>query len=227
MIRPLIKLRMLRRCADSPLLVRSALALLAALSMAGCTQYGPDPFHGKDLSDVSWGRSLQLQDVHGNQRTLQEFRGRFVLLTFGYTHCPEICPLSLMKNAEVKRLLGDAGGHLELLFVTVDPERDTAEVIERYAAAFDPEIVALRGDDAQTRVAARNFSVTYRKVPTSSGYAMDHTLLIYLIGPGGRLQLAYEHDEASENIVEDIERLIRRQCNSPISRLADTEVCQA
>jgi len=182
---------------------------LVALLLTACTQATDGPrFHGIDLSDASWGRSLHLDDLEGRSRTLEEFGGRYVLLTFGYTHCPEVCPLSLAKTAQVRRALGKEAGRVQVMFVTVDPERDTSDILQRYVHAFDHDILALRGDLGRTRIAANSFRASFRKVPHSSGYAMDHTMLIYLLGPDQRLKLAFPHDTPGEEILADLKTLM-------------------
>lgn len=108
----------------------------------------------------------------------------------------------------MRRALGDDGARLRIVFVTVDPKRDTAEILERYVGAFGKDIVALRGDDLQTRLSAQAFRVTYREVPTSSSYAMDHTMVNYLIGPDGRLRLAFQYDQPAPDMVEDIRHVM-------------------
>ncbi len=192
--------------------MRTRLLLIASLTLllAACTARDAGPFHGIDLSDASYGRSLVLTDVDGVPRTLSDFSGRYVLLSFGYTHCPEVCPTSLLKAAQVRRALGDAGERLQVVFVTVDPERDTGAILRDYVAAFDPDFIALRGDEEATRLAARSFRVTYRRVATGSSYAMDHTMVNYLVGPDGRLRLAFQYDQPQAEMVDDIRLMMQR-----------------
>ena len=182
------------------------LAILAAslALLAACSAPPDSPYTGTDLRGVSYGRSLDLEDTSGQPRSLGDFRGRYVLLSFGYTHCPEVCPTSLLKASQVKRALAENGERLQIVFVTVDPARDTGEILSEYVAAFGGDIVALRGDDLQTRLAAQSFRVTYRQVPTSSSYAMDHSMVNYLIGPDGRLRLAFQYDQPAADMADDI-----------------------
>ena len=182
-------------------------ACCLVLLLAACGAPPPGPYHGTDLSGVSYGRTLDLEDVQGRPVTLGDFRGDYVLLSFGYTHCPEVCPTSLLKATQVRRALADEVP-LRIVFVTVDPRRDTGAILADYVGAFGPDIVALRGDDMQTRLVAQAFRVTYREVPTSSSYAMDHTMVNYLIGPDGRLRLAFQYDQPAAEIVEDIRHLV-------------------
>ncbi|PBS11240.1 SCO family protein [Lysobacteraceae bacterium NML93-0792] len=182
-------------------------ACCLVLLLAACGAPPPGPYHGTDLSGVSYGRTLDLEDVQGRPVTLGDFRGDYVLMSFGYTHCPEVCPTSLLKATQVRRALADEVP-LRIVFVTVDPRRDTGAILADYVGAFGPDIVALRGDDMQTRLVAQAFRVTYREVPTSSSYAMDHTMVNYLIGPDGRLRLAFQYDQPAAEIVEDIRHLV-------------------
>ena len=182
-------------------------ACCLVLLLAACGAPPPGPYHGTDLSGVSYGRTLDLEDVQGRPVTLGDFRGDYVLMSFGYTHCPEVCPTSLLKATQVRRALAD-DVPLRIVFVTVDPRRDTGAILADYVGAFGPDIVALRGDDMQTRLVAQAFRVTYREVPTSSSYAMDHTMVNYLIGPDGRLRLAFQYDQPAAEIVEDIRHLV-------------------
>ena len=182
-------------------------ACCLVLLLAACGAPPPGPYHGTDLSGVSYGRTLDLEDVQGRPVTLGDFRGEYVLLSFGYTHCPEVCPTSLLKATQVRRALADEVP-LRIVFVTVDPRRDTGAILADYVGAFGPDIVALRGDDMQTRLVAQAFRVTYREVPTSSSYAMDHTMVNYLIGPDGRLRLAFQYDQPVTEMVEDIRHLV-------------------
>jgi len=193
------------------------LTLLLLLPVA-CTGTQDSRFHGIDLGDASWGRSLNLPDLEGSTRALDEFAGRYVLLTFGYTHCPEVCPLSLAKTAQVRRALGKDAGRVQVLFVTIDPERDTPDVLHHYVRAFDRDILALRGDSKQTQIAANSFRASFRKVPHANGYSMDHTMLIYLIGPDQRLRLAFPHDTPGEAILADLKTLRTARLTPPITR---------
>lgn len=184
--------------------VRLATIAVSILLLAGCSAPPAGPYTGTDLAGVPYGRSLDLQGTQGQPRSLGDFRGRYVLLSFGYTHCPEVCPTSLLKASQIRRALGADGERLQIVFVTVDPKRDTGEILEQYVGAFGGDIIALRGDDMQTRLAAQSFRVTYREVPTSSSYAMDHTMVNYLIGPDGRLRLAFQYDQPADAMVDDI-----------------------
>src|SRR5574343_491279 len=131
-------------------------------------------------------------------RRLEEFRGQVVMVFFGFTQCPDVCPTALARAVQVKQGLGAEGDKLQVLFVSVDPERDTGPVLAEYTKAFDPTFLALRGDAARTEAAAKEFKVFYRRVPTGSSYTMDHTALSYLIDPQGRLRVAVRHGQSAD-----------------------------
>ena len=167
-------------------------------------------FKSTDITGADYGRKVALADQAGRERTLEEFRGKVVLVFFGFTQCPDVCPTTLAKAAEVKRKLGGEGSNLQVLFVTLDPERDSAEVIAAYVGAFDPSFIGLRGDLAQTQATAREFRVFYQKVPNRDGtsYTIDHTAASYVIDPKGQLRLFVKHSQDAEEIVNDIRLLL-------------------
>lgn len=186
------------------------LALLVFLVLAACQPQGAR-FHGTDVTGVAWGRELQLADPEGRVRTLAEFRGKAVLLFFGFVHCPDVCPTALARAAEAKRLLGADGARLQVIFVTLDPERDSAELLREYTAAFDPEFLALRGSAEETRRAAQEFRVFYEKVPTGSSYTVNHSTTTYVFDPAGRLRLAHSHALGAEQVAADLRLLLAQR----------------
>ncbi|KAI5932394.1 Protein SCO2 [Manis javanica] len=131
-------------------------------------------YKGVDLTGATYATDIRLPDPDGNERTLADFRGKAILVFFGFTQCPDVCPTALARAAEVKRLLGPDGERFQTLFVTVDPERDTPEVLKAYTAAFDPSFIGLYGDLERTAQIAKDFKVYYKKMPTGSSYTMDH-----------------------------------------------------
>ncbi len=181
---------------------------LAAL-LAGCDHQPPRAsFKGVDLTDATYGRDFRLKDRDGRERSLADWRGRMVLLHFGFTQCPDACPTALARAAQIRSLLGKDGGKLQVLFVTLDPERDSPQVITNYTAAFDPSFVALWGDAKATRAVADEFKVFYKKVPTGSSYTLDHSLLSYAFDPEGRLRVALRHAQAAEDCANDLRQLL-------------------
>ena len=167
-------------------------------------------FRSTDITGVEYGKTLALVDHEGHPRTLADYRGKVVMVFFGFTQCPDICPSTLVKAAEVKRLLGDEGRDLQVILVSLDPERDTQEVLGPYVTAFDPSFVALRGDLAQIQAAAREFRVFFQKVPNRDGtsYTIDHTAASYVIDPQGQLRLFVKHTQEPAEIAADIRQLI-------------------
>lgn len=165
-------------------------------------------FKGLDITGAKYGRGFSLTDQTGRVRTLADFRGQVVMLYFGFVQCPDVCPTALMRAATVKQLLGDQGNRLQVLFVTVDPERDTPEMLREYMAAFDASFLALTGSLAEIKTVADEFKVFYKKVPTGSSYTMDHTALSYLFDPDGRLRLALRHEQTAQDYAADVRALL-------------------
>lgn len=177
------------------------------LATVGCRP-APPAFKGIDITGAPYGRGFSLPDVDGTVRTLADFKGQAVLLFFGFTQCPDVCPTALGRAAEVGRLLGADAKRLAVVLVSVDPERDTAEVLREYVKLFDVGIVALRGDMAQTAETAKEFKVFYEKVPTSSSYTMNHSTLSYAFDPQGRLRLALRHEQSAADVASDLRNLL-------------------
>ena len=185
-------------------------SLVAGTALVGCKDPAPS-FKSTDITGADYGKSLSLTNAAtGKDVSLENFRGKLVLVFFGFTHCPDVCPTTLLKAAQVKKQLGPDGEKLQVLFVTVDPERDTPEALAKYVPAFDPSFIALRGDPAQTSKAAREFKVFYQKVPNRDGtsYNVDHTAASYVIDTKGELRLFVRHAQPVEEIVSDLRQLL-------------------
>ncbi len=186
----------LRRTA---LIAAAVLAAAATLALAGCDKLGPGGpsagpkvvFRGADITGAPYGRSLSLPDVNGQMRTLADFKGKVTVVLFGYTQCPDVCPTTMTELAEVKKALGADGARLQGVFVTIDPERDTPEILRSYMANFDPSFIALRGTLEQTQAAAKEFKVYFAKVPVKDEgcYSLDHTAGSYVIYPQGHVRV--------------------------------------
>lgn len=185
--------------------------LILLVLASGCQDNtaGVSRFHGLDLTGASYGRDFRLLDAQGREHSLADFRGKVVLLYFGFTQCPDVCPTALSRAAEVKTLLGAEGERLQVIFVTIDPERDTPQVIQPYVAAFDPSFLGLYGDAQRTRETAAEFKVFYQKVPTGGSYTMDHSTLSYAFDPQGRLRLALRHEQNAQDYAQDLQRLLQ------------------
>ena len=178
--------------------------------LAGCKEKAPS-FKSTDITGADYGKSLSLINAStGKPTSLEDFRGKLVLLFFGFTHCPDVCPTTLLKAAQVRKQLGADGDKMQVLFVTVDPERDTPEVLAKYVPAFDPSFIGLRGDTEQTNKAAREFKVFFQKVPNRDGssYNVDHTAASYILDTEGRLRLFVRHTQPVEEIVADLQQLL-------------------
>lgn len=187
---------------------RSSLAVLLAALLAACQPAGPK-FKSTDITGADYGKSLALTDHNGRPRTLADFRGKLVVLSFGFTHCPDICPTILADLAGVMKSLGKDAERVQVLFVTVDPERDTPELLAQYVAAFDPRFVGLYGDLAATRQTAKEFKVFFEKQPTGSSYTVNHSAQSYVIDAQGRLRLFVRHDRIAADLADDLRTLLK------------------
>lgn len=183
---------------------------LTGLLLAACSR-APVPLAGIDVTGADFGKDFRLTDPDGRERSLADFRGRYVMLFFGFTQCPDVCPGALARAAEVRRELGRDGERLQVIFVSVDPERDTAPLLREYTQAFDPSFLGLRGDLAATQQVAAEFRVFYQKVPTGGGYSVDHTALSYLFDPQGRLRLLWRPDLSAAQQAADLRALMRNE----------------
>jgi protein SCO1 len=186
----------------------------AGLLLTGCDLVGwgaaKPEFKGVELTGADYARSLQLSDQDGRSRSLAEFKGKVTVVFFGYTQCPDVCPTTLAELAEVKRSLGADGDKVQGVFVTVDPERDTAPLLKSYVASFDPSFVALRGSEEQTRAAAKEFKVFYAKVPgkTEGSYTMDHTAASFIFDTQGRVRVFVRYGSGAQALADDIKLLL-------------------
>ena len=191
--------------------MRAIVAVIAAaMLLAACSPEAPT-FKGADITGASFGRELALADHHGKARTLADFRGKAVVIFFGFTQCPDVCPTALSALAEAMRRLGPDATRVQVLFVTIDPERDTADLLSRYVPAFHPSFLGLRGDAEATARVAKEFKVLYQKVPgqTPDTYTMDHSAGLYLLDPQGRLRVFESHGQGAEAIAHDLAQLLR------------------
>jgi protein SCO1/2 len=186
----------------------STVAMAAMLALAGCGKEKLS-FSSTDVTGADFGQDFRLTDTDGKERTLADFRGQVVMLFFGFTQCPDVCPTALSRAADVRKKLGPDADRLQVIFVTLDPERDSAPVLKAYTAAFDASFIGLSGDLARTQQVAEEFKVFYRKVPTGGSYTMDHTAITYVLDPRGRLRLAVRHEQTADQIAVDIRTLIR------------------
>lgn len=184
-------------------------SLAAALVLAGCGR-GDElgSINGIPLTGQKLGETFTLTDTHGQTRTIADFQGKPLLVFFGFTQCPDVCPTALLRAAEVKRMLGEDGERLQVAFITVDPERDTPEVLQAYVTAFDPGFIGLYGTLKQTEQTMRDFKGYYAKVPTGDSYTMDHTALSYVYDAKGQIRLALRHTQSAQEFADDIRKVL-------------------
>jgi protein SCO1/2 len=184
-----------------------ALLLLVCLLLAHCKK--PE-FNNIDISGADYARDFVLSDASGARRTLADYRGKVVVLFFGYTHCPDVCPTTLAQLAQARRLLGADADRVQVLFVTLDPERDTPQLLARYVPAFDPSFVGLTGSKNQIEAAAREFKVFFQKVagPTPDTYTLDHSSGSFVFDPHGQVRLYVLDRARAEQIAADLKRLL-------------------
>jgi len=188
----------------------SLLALAAALGLSACSEAKPQ-FKGVDLTGADYAKDFQLADHNGQVRSLKDFRGKLVIVFFGYTQCPDVCPTSMAELAEVKKLLGKDGDKLQGIFITVDPERDTPELLKAYMANFDPTFLALRPTPEQLAVLAKDFKVYYKRSEgqTPTSYTMDHSAGSYTYDTQGRLRLYNRYGMGAAALADDAKLLLK------------------
>lgn len=168
----------------------------------------PSPFHASEVGTRFAGADFKLTDHNGRPRTLRDFRGKAVVLFFGYMHCPDVCPTTMADLTQVMGRLGPDADSVQVLFVTVDPERDTPELLAQYVPAFHPSFMGLYGDAQSTAEVARAFNVMYQKQPTAAGYNVDHSAGTFLIDPAGRVRLISPYGQRTDWLEQDIRLLL-------------------
>lgn len=178
------------------------------LALAGCDS--KPQFTNADLTLADFGKDFALIDHNGKPRTLADFRGKAVVIFFGYTQCPDVCPTTMTGMAEAMKLLGAEAAKVQVLFVTVDPERDTPQLLAQYVPVFNPGFLGLYADAQTIARTAQEFRVFYKKQPgsTPTTYTVDHTAGSYVYDPQGRLRLYIKHGEKPEVIAKDLKLLI-------------------
>jgi len=193
--------------------MKKLLALLAfAVLLAGCDKINNRPvqFQNTDLTGLDYARDFALTDHNGKPRTIADFKGKVVVMFFGYTQCPDVCPTTMVEMANVIKELGPSGKDVQVLFVTIDPERDKPELLKQYVPAFNPTFLGLYGDAAATARTAKEFKVYYAKVPgsTPANYSMDHTAGSYVFDRNGKIRLFLRHGKGPASIVPDLRQLL-------------------
>ena len=195
---------------------RRLLRSLAALPAVAVLQACSDPktrhdFSSVDITGADYANAFSLADHNGQTRTLADFQGKAVVMFFGYTQCPDVCPTTMAEMLEVKKLLGPDGDRLQPLFVTVDPERDSAEVLKAYMGAFDPSFLALRPEPTELPALAKKFKLYYKRVEgkTPTSYSMDHSAGSYVFDPQGRVRLYARYGMGAAALAGDLKALIK------------------
>ena len=175
--------------------------------VAGCD--GGPRFRSTDITGAPYGQALELTDHAGKPRRLEEWRGKVVVLFFGFTHCPDVCPTTLAEISHAIKTLGPDAERVQLLMVSVDPERDTPESLAKYVTAFDPRFLGLRGDLAATKKVASEFKIYFEKRKQGDSYTVDHSAQSYVIDPQGRLRLLVRHDRIARDLAADLRAILR------------------
>ena len=191
--------------------LRTCCIAVFLITLAACT---PKPeFKNIDITGgTAFGKDFSLLDPDGKVRTLADFKGKVVLMFFGYTQCPDVCPTTLTEMQQVMTLMGPQSDKVQVLFVTVDPERDTAAILKQYVPSFDPSFLGLRPEDeAALEKVTKDFKIYYKKVPGASpgSYTMDHTAGSYAFDPQGRLRLYIKHAQGPETLAHDLKELLK------------------
>ena len=192
-------------------LLRTGWITTVLLLLMACS---PKPeFKNIDITgSTAFGKDFSLVDPDGKVRTLADFKGKVVVMFFGYTQCPDVCPTTLTEMQQVMTILGPQSDKVQVLFVTVDPQRDTAEILKQYVPAFDKRFLGLRpADDAALEKVAKDFKIYYKKVPGISpgSYTIDHTAGSYAFDPEGRLRLYIKHAQGPETLAHDLKELLK------------------
>ena len=189
---------------------RYFLSALAVLALAACSPDKPK-FNAIDITGADYAKGFTLTDHNGQSRSLSDFKGKVVVLFFGYMQCPDVCPTSMVELAEVKRLMGADGDKLQGVFVTVDPARDTTDLLKAYMANFDLTFVAFIPTPEQLAVVAKDYKIYYKKVEgqTPTSYTMDHSAGSYVYDTQGNLRLYSRYGVGPQVLAQDIQTLLK------------------
>jgi protein SCO1/2 len=183
---------------------------VAALLLAACNPNKPS-FSSVDVTGADYAKGFELSDHNGQLRRLSDFAGKVVVMFFGYTQCPDVCPATMIELAQVKKLLGADGDRLQALLVTLDPERDTPDLLKAYMVNFDPMFLALRPTPEQLPALAKDFKIYYKKVAGKSAdsYTMDHSAGSYIFDTKGQLRLFTRYGSGAPVLTADIAQLLK------------------
>ena len=189
---------------------RSAALAVASLFMLTACSEESVAFHSIDITGADYANGFSLTDHNGQPRTLADFKGKAVVMFFGFTQCPDVCPTSMSELAQAKQLLGADGDRLQGLFVSIDPERDTPEIMKEYIASFDPSFLALYAKPDELPELAKQFKIYYKKVPgsTPDNYTMDHSAGSYVFDPKGHVRLYFRYGSGAQAMADDVKLLL-------------------
>ena len=191
--------------------MRALVAAIATTLLVGACSDDKPSFRSSDITGLDLGRDFELIDHNGQPRTLADFRGKVLVVFFGFTHCPDVCPTTLAELAKAMKQLGPDAQRVQVAMITVDPQRDTPEVLKPYVTALDPSFLGLTGDPQAIADAAKEFKVFYQKSPGASpqAYSVDHSSGTYVFDPAGRVRLMVAYGQGAEVFAHDIAELLR------------------
>jgi len=186
------------------------LCCLLALTACEKPQTPKVPFANTDITGLDYAKGFALTDHNGQPRTLADFKGKVVVVFFGYTHCPDVCPTTLSELAGIKKALGSEAERLQVIFITLDPQRDTPELMAGFVPAFDSSFLGLWGEQAVIDKVAKDFKIFAQKVPSKDGksYTIDHTAGSYVFDDQGRIRLFVRHGQGGDGLQKDLQRLL-------------------
>ena len=191
-------------------IIRITGLFVTALALLACSEKKA-AFNSVDITGATYAQDFSLPDVDGNPRTMKDFAGKVTVVFFGFTQCPDVCPTTMAEVSAVKKALGKDGDKLQAVFISIDPERDTAPVLKAYVANFDPSFVGLRPASAEALAdAAKAFKIYYKKVDgkTAGSYTMDHTAASYVFDTKGRVRLFTRYGSGADKLTEDVKQLL-------------------
>ena len=192
--------------------MKKLITLLAlALSLCACTQTTKLDFKNTDITGLDYASDFSMPDYNGKVRHLSDFKGKVVVMFFGYTQCPDVCPTTMAELATVMKQLGPLSDQVQVLFVSLDPERDTPAVLSQYVPNFDKRFLGLVGTQAATQKIAGDFKIFYEKVPgrTPGSYTLDHSAGSYVFDKQGRVRLFVRFNQGPEPITHDLKLLLK------------------
>ena len=188
--------------------------LCCVLALTACEkpQTPKVPFANTDITGLDYAKGFALTDHNGQPRTLADFKGKVVVVFFGYTHCPDVCPTTLSELAGIKKALGSEAERLQVIFITLDPQRDTPEFMAGFVPAFDSSFLGMWGEQAVIDKVAKDFKIFAQKVPSKDGksYTIDHTAGSYVFDDQGRIRLFVRHGQGGDGLQKDLRRLLAR-----------------